>query len=167
MQHGERDVYENGYRLNVCIVLCNEANQVLIARRVDGRNWWQFPQGGIQRGESALQAMYRELREEVGLKPHQVKVVARSPQWFRYRTGEIRRRAGGPVVGQKQRWFLLRFASLDHAIDLDRANPDAEFNHWVWVDYWEPLQRIVRFKRRVYRDALESLLPAYRALESA
>ena len=55
---------ENGYRSNVGIVLANPAGQVLWARRVGGRNTWQFPQGGIKRGETPEQALFRELYED-------------------------------------------------------------------------------------------------------
>ena len=59
---------EHGYRPNVGIIICNAMGQVLWARRI-GQNAWQFPQGGIKRGESPEKALYRELQEEVGLLP--------------------------------------------------------------------------------------------------
>ena len=160
MLNGERDIYEDGYRLNVCMVLCNDANQVLIAQRNEGRNGWQFPQGGMHQGESPLEAMYRELNEEVGLRPYQVSVIAQTPRWLRYRlpTGRIPREIS--AIGQKQRWFLLRLRSPDHAIDLRQSEEDTEFARWKWVDFWAPLQHtrhFVRFKHHVYREALEHL----------
>ena len=160
MLNGERDIYEDGYRLNVCMVLCNDANQVLIAQRNEGRHWWQFPQGGMHQGESPLEAMYRELYEEVGLRPHQVSVIAQTPRWLRYRvpSGRIPREVS--AIGQKQRWFLLRLRTRDHAIDLSRSEAETEFARWKWVDFWAPLQHtrhFVRFKHHVYREALEHL----------
>ncbi len=157
MLNGERDIYEDGYRLNVCIVLCNDANQVLIAQRSGSRNWWQFPQGGIHRGETPTEAMYRELYEEVGLRPNQVSVIAQTPRWFRYRLPRDRIPREIPGIGQKQKWFLLRLRSPDHVINLTRSEDEQEFERWTWVDFWEPVRMTVRFKYRVYRDALEDL----------
>ena len=154
-----RDVYIDGYRLNVCIVVCNAANQVLIGQRFEARNWWQFPQGGMQQGEKPLDAMYRELHEEVGLRPHQVRLIAEMPRWLRYRVPPALIPSSEPIIGQKQRWFLLELRSPDHAIDLNPTGVEAEFARWEWVEFWEPLSRTVRFKRRVYRDALEHLAP--------
>ena len=71
-----------GFRANVGIIICNEQGQVFWARRI-GQHSWQFPQGGIDDGESAEQAMYRELYEEVGLKPEQVEIVYTSRNWLR------------------------------------------------------------------------------------
>ena len=73
-----------GYRANVGIVICNRDSQVLWARRI-GQNSWQFPQGGINPGESPEQAMYRELGEELGLSKNDVTILAVSRNWLRYR----------------------------------------------------------------------------------
>ena len=77
----------DGFRANVGIILCNEEDRVFWARRV-GRSGWQFPQGGVQRDESVEQAMYRELREEVGLLPEHVEVLGSTRRWLRYRLPE-------------------------------------------------------------------------------
>lgn len=74
----------DGYRLNVGIVICNNHGQVFWAKRY-GQHSWQFPQGGIDEGESPEEAMYRELYEEVGLTKNDVKVVAVSRHWLRYK----------------------------------------------------------------------------------
>jgi putative (di)nucleoside polyphosphate hydrolase len=66
-----------GFRPNVGIILLNQKNQVFWGKRIRSHSW-QFPQGGIDRGESPEQAMYRELHEEVGLQPEHVRVVART-----------------------------------------------------------------------------------------
>ena len=66
----------DGYRANVGIVLCNQQSQVMWARRVGGRNAWQFPQGGVAEGEDTDAAMYRELWEETGLRQNDVEVLA-------------------------------------------------------------------------------------------
>ncbi|MEE8482256.1 MAG: RNA pyrophosphohydrolase, partial [Acidiferrobacterales bacterium] len=74
---------KDGYRSNVGIILCNADNKVLWARR-SRRDGWQFPQGGMQHQESPEQAMYRELKEEVGLDPSHVKIMGRTREWLRY-----------------------------------------------------------------------------------
>ncbi len=155
MLNDKHDIYENGYRLNVGIVLCNDADKVLMGQRFEGQNWWQFPQGGMKIGESVRDAMFRELQEEIGLKSQHVRVLAEMPRWLRYRLPAGRLRSTLGAIGQKQRWFLLRMTCPDHAINISQAAEDAEFARWAWVSYWEPVIRVVRFKRRVYRETLE------------
>ncbi len=148
-----------GYRSNVAIVLCNAQRQLFWGRRV-GQDAWQFPQGGIKEHESAEEAMYRELEEEVGLKPHQVELVGASNDWLRYRLPSryIRHRSQPLCIGQKQRWFLLRLVGSEDDFCLC-ASPKPEFDSWRWVKYWEPVHEVVYFKRRVYTRALEELAP--------
>ena len=149
-----------GFRQNVAIVVVNKENKVLFAKR-RGMAAWQFPQGGIHPGESAEDAMYRELEEEIGLLPKDVELLGRSRGWLRYRLPHRMRRGGSPqCVGQKQIWYLLRLRSQDEAIRLDRCDPP-EFDGWAWVTYWYPLSQIVDFKRDVYAKGLKELLQAY------
>lgn len=152
---------EAGLRANVGIILSNANRQVLWARRLNNPNAWQFPQGGMQKGESPLEAMQRELHEELGLSPTDIQVLAQTQQWYSYLLPEqyIRRNSHPLCVGQKQKWFLLRLVSDDAHIQLDKfAKP--EFDQWCWVDYWQPLTEIVEFKREVYRLALQELVVA-------
>ena len=150
----------DGFRPNVGIILANDAGQLLWARRVGGRDAWQFPQGGINRGESPEQALYRELEEEVGLTPDAVRVVSVTRGWLRYRLPRrfIRKGQNPLCIGQKQKWFLLQMLAGDDAVRLD-ANHKPEFDHWEWVSYWYPLNQVVAFKREVYRRALKELAP--------
>src|SRR3990167_11423886 len=103
-----------GFRPNVGIILANEFGQVLWAKRI-GHNAWQFPQGGIQHGETPEQAMYRELREEVGLMPEHVQILGRTRDWMRYEVPQSwsKRESRGGYRGQKQIWFLLRLTGRD------------------------------------------------------
>lgn len=146
-----------GFRPNVGIVLVNDAGQVLWAKRI-GHNAWQFPQGGIQYGESPEQAVYRELYEEVGLLPEHVEIIAQTRGWLRYRLPfrYIRTDANPVCIGQKQKWFLLHLTGSQHHICLNATDP-AEFDEWRWVSYWYPLGQVVSFKRDVYRRALSEL----------
>lgn len=149
----------DGFRPNVGIVLANSLGEVLWARRV-GQDAWQFPQGGIQAQESPEEALFRELHEEVGLHPQDVRILACTKGWLRYRLPQrLVRRGNNPVcVGQKQKWFLLQMLAEDDAVCVD-ANPKPEFDHWRWVSYWYPLSQVVPFKREVYRRAMKELAP--------
>lgn len=164
MTHGERDeVRKNGFRLNVCIVLCNDHDDVLFAKREDRLNSWQFPQGGIKKHESFEDAMYRELEEEIGLQPRHVRVLGAAPRKMRYRTPpEYVKDHRFPHKGQIQKWFLLRMLYPDHVVNLKPTSEEQEFTNWAWVNYWYPAQTVVRFKQRVYRDGLEQLAPLLR-----
>ena len=146
-----------GFRPNVGIILLNHKNQVFWGKRIRTHSW-QFPQGGIDRGESPEQAMFRELHEEVGLKPDHVRVVARTRDWLRYEVPDryIRRDARGHYKGQKQIWYLLQLLGHDWDLNL-RATDHPEFDAWRWNDYWVPLEVVVEFKRGVYEMALTEL----------
>lgn len=158
----------DGFRPNVGIVLMNAKGQVLWARRVGGQNAWQFPQGGINENESADQALYRELFEEVGLRRDDVKVIAKTRGWLRYRLPKKYLRHGSKplCIGQKQKWFLLQILAEDAAVDLEIGG-DAEFDGWRWVSYWYPLDQVVSFKRDVYRRAMKELSLAHSQFEAA
>ncbi len=149
----------DGFRSNVGIILCNDQDQLFWGRRI-GQNAWQFPQGGINEDETPEQAMYRELEEEVGLKPHQVEIIGSTRKWLRYRLPKryIRRHSHPICIGQKQRWFLLRVRCDETDFCLDRFDKP-EFDHWRWVKYWQPLREVIYFKRKVYERALEELAP--------
>ena len=146
-----------GFRPNVGIILLNQKSQVFWGKRIRTHSW-QFPQGGIDRGENPEQAMYRELHEEVGLQPQHVQVLARTRDWLRYEVPDrfIRRDARGHYKGQKQIWFLLQLTGHDWNLNL-RATSHPEFDAWRWNDYWVPLDVVVEFKRGVYEMALTEL----------
>ncbi|PJG83042.1 RNA pyrophosphohydrolase [Caviibacterium pharyngocola] len=145
----------DGYRPNVGIVICNRKGQVLWAKRY-GQNSWQFPQGGINDNESAEQAMYRELFEEVGLTPKDVKILYASKQWLRYKLPKrLLRYDSKPVcIGQKQRWFLLQLISDEKNINM-QCSKSPEFDGWRWVSFWYPVRQVVSFKKDVYRKAMK------------
>ncbi len=146
-----------GYRPNVGIILVNQKNEVFWGKRIREHSW-QFPQGGIKYGESPVQAMYRELREEVGLLPEHVRILGRTRNWLRYNVPEdfIRRDSRGIYKGQKQIWFLLRLVGRDSDVSL-RATRHPEFDAWRWSHYWVPLDSVIEFKREVYTQALNEL----------
>ena len=148
-----------GFRANVGIVLSNEAGQVFWAKRV-GQDAWQFPQGGIQADESAEVAMFRELREEVGLLPKHVEIVGCTNDWLKYWLPEkfIRHNSIPLCIGQKQIWYLLKLVADETNVNLSHSkNP--EFDHWEWIDYWSPARKVIDFKRNVYEQALNEFAP--------
>ena len=149
----------DGFRPNVGIVLMNHEQQVFWARR-SNNDGWQFPQGGMNTDETPVEAMYRELREETGLAPQHVELLGSTPGWLRYRLPRrYQRQYSKPLcIGQKQVWFLLRFLGDESAIDL-RHSLEPEFSSYRWVDFWYPASNVIRFKRKVYRQALSLLEP--------
>ena len=149
----------DGFRPNVGIILSNPKGKVFWARRC-GQNAWQFPQGGIHNNESPDQAMYRELFEETGLSPEHVKLVGKTSKWLRYRLPKwmVRRNSRPVCIGQKQIWFVLKLVGEEANFNLS-AMDRPEFDNWVWVDYWHPVDEVVFFKRKVYQKALTELEP--------
>ncbi|MET0656676.1 MAG: RNA pyrophosphohydrolase [Steroidobacteraceae bacterium] len=147
----------DGFRANVGIVLIRDDRQVFLGERVGGRGW-QFPQGGMRTDETPEQALYRELKEEVGLEPEDVQLMAATERWLRYRLPRqyVRKNSDPPCIGQKQRWFLLKLSSAEDRVRFD-STPEPEFGRWRWVDYWTPVREVIYFKRAVYVKALDEL----------
>jgi putative (di)nucleoside polyphosphate hydrolase len=154
----------DGYRPNVGIILMRSDGSVFWARRVN-RDGWQFPQGGMNTDETPIEAMYRELYEETGLRSHHVEVLGATPGWLRYRLPRrsIRTNSKPVCIGQKQVWFLLKFNAEDTELRLDLTDTP-EFDSWRWVDFWYPGENVVHFKREVYVQALQLLSPLARIL---
>lgn len=141
------------YRQCVGIVLANADGKVFAAQRIDSPQEnpaWQMPQGGIDKGESAEQAAFRELREETGVTPDLVTLDAMTDDWLPYDLPHdlVPKIWKGRYRGQEQKWALMRFAGPDSAIDIAGEHP--EFSAWAWKDPAEVLAGIVPFKRDVY-----------------
>lgn len=147
----------DGFRPNVGIILTNEKRRLFWGRRV-GQNAWQFPQGGIKSDETPEQAMYRELEEEVGLKPEHVEILGCTKGWLRYRLPHryIRKHSSPVCIGQKQIWYILKVTCKESDFCLDHSDKP-EFDDWRWVSYWTPARDVVYFKRNVYNKALTEL----------
>lgn len=150
---------KEGYRANVGIVITNDKKQILLAKRYQ-QNAWQLPQGGIDENESELEALFRELNEEIGLSPKHVDLIAKTPKWLRYDLPHqhIRHKQKPICIGQKQVWFLLKLTSEESNIKLN-AHCNIEFDNWQWVDYWHPIEAVIDFKKPIYEDMLKSLAP--------
>lgn len=151
---GAAVIDKEGYRANVGIIIINEQSKVFWAKRL-GQDAWQFPQGGIDQGETPEQAMYRELFEEVGLLAEDVEILSRTSDWLRYEIPEhlIRKNTAPRCVGQKQIWFLLRMKVDDSKVSLANVE-QIEFDQWQWVDRLIPQDQVIEFKRDVYKQAM-------------
>jgi len=158
-QVNDKMLDSDGYRFNVGIVIINDKNQVFWAKRTK-KNAWQFPQGGIKKGEKAEQAMYRELKEETGITRNYVRVLGRTEDWLYYDVPNsfIKLENRKVYKGQKQIWFLLKFEGKFENIDIPEEN-GAEFDSWMWIDYADPPKLVVDFKKKVYTSALLELAP--------
>jgi putative (di)nucleoside polyphosphate hydrolase len=154
--HNDR-IDNEGYRENVGIIIANDAGKLLLAGRI-GSKGWQFPQGGMLDGESAEQAMFRELNEEVGLSAADVEILGYTRGWLKYRLPEkfVRHGSTPLCIGQKQRWFILRFLGDEDRLRLDQSDTP-EFDRWRWVEFWRPVNEVIYFKRHVYVKALREL----------
>ena len=109
-----------GYRKNVAMVVLNRNNQVLLCRRKGTENW-QFPQGGIDKKETPLDAAYRELFEEVNIQKDQVELISEYPEWIKYDLPPKFKKSASPFLEQNMRHALLRILSFEMC---NRDRPD-------------------------------------------
>ena len=153
------------YRPNAGIIIFNGQGKLLWCKRKTG-DGWQFPQGGIDEGESPEQAIIRETYEEVGLNEDKINIIKENDRWINYDVPKNKipkyfslnnRR----FRGQTQKWFLAEFLGEDSDINLN-LHSQIEFTEWTWSSYWHPVAKGVEFKRDAYREALKDLLPFYK-----
>ena len=138
-------------RSGVGIVLLNKQNKVFVAKRIDNpKNFWQMPQGGVNKGEDFLKAAYRELEEETSIKS--VELIKELEGNIVYELPE--RLLGiiwnGKYKGQKQKWFLMKFIGKEKEINIKTKNP--EFLDWKWIDLNQITNVVVDFKLHVYKE---------------
>ncbi|MXP24948.1 RNA pyrophosphohydrolase [Altererythrobacter indicus] len=145
------------YRPCVGIMLVNEEGQVFVGKRIDNRegDWWQMPQGGVDKGEEPSDAAYRELEEETGATRDDVELITRlDSEIFYDLPSELKGKLwGGKYIGQRQIWYLARFTGTDDDINLEAHDP-AEFCEWKWVEAETLPDLIVPFKRAVYSEVV-------------
>ena len=143
-------------RIGVGIIVLNKKNQVFVGKRKDNPvDKWQMPQGGVDQGESFLNAMKRELFEETNIK--NIKVIKEIEGFFEYELpkeliGIIWK---GKFRGQKQKWFIVKFIGDEKEINLKTKNP--EFIEWKWILPENLPDVIVDFKRNMYLKLLKSI----------
>ena len=136
-------------RSGVGIVVLNRNNKVFVAKRIDNpKNFWQMPQGGVDAGESYIDAAYRELKEETSIE--NVELIKELEGLITYKLparllGIIWK---GKFKGQQQKWFLMKFLGTDNEINIKTKNP--EFLEWKWINLENITDLVVDFKLHVY-----------------
>ena len=149
------------YRPCVGAVIFNARGQVWLGERygADGPYNWQFPQGGIDTGESAENALWREMLEEINLAPQDARVLDRTETELIYDyPASVRDQRKNGYHGQRQTWFALRFRGDETRFRFDREDPP-EFSDWRWTDFHEAVSRVIPFKRPVYEAVSGRFLP--------
>ena len=149
------------YRSGVGIAVLNKNNKVFVARRIDNpKNFWQMPQGGVDKNEDFLTAAFRELDEETSIKS--VELIKELDGFITYNLpdhllGIIWK---GKYKGQTQKWFVMRFIGEDSEININTKHP--EFLEWKWVELSEITKLVVNFKLDLYQDCLLYTSPSPR-----
>lgn len=139
--------HAGGLRSNVALILERDDGNIFLGERVDRHEAWQFPQGGVDAGESLTDALHREVKEEIGLDPETYLIIERRGG-YRYLFPDGHGR-GDHYKGQQQTYFRCRFLGNEEDFNLKRAKP--EFSRYQWIapqDFninWLP-----EFKREVY-----------------
>jgi putative (di)nucleoside polyphosphate hydrolase len=142
------------YRANVAGILCNSAGQILICERLGVPEAWQFPQGGIDAGETPEQALSRELSEEIGVGPEHFAIVSRhGPYRYLYGNGRIKKGFHGKV----QIYFLCDFIGDDSHIDVKTEHPEFQAFRWIAPAAFQ-LAWLPVMKRDVYRAVFADVL---------
>ena len=143
-------------RTGVGVIVLNPNNKVFVGKRKDNPiDKWQMPQGGVDPGETFLEAMKRELKEETGIS--NIEVLKEIDYWLEYElpknlVGIIWK---GKYRGQKQKWFITRFFGSDNEINLNTKKP--EFIEWKWLEINQLPNVIVHFKKNVYKKLVEEI----------
>ena len=143
-------------RTGVGVILLNNKNQIFVGKRIDNPvDNWQMPQGGVEKGEDFISAMKRELIEETSIKS--IKILKEIEEIYEYElpnnlVGIIWK---GKFRGQKQKWFITKFAGYENEINLNTKHP--EFIDWKWIDPEKLPAVIVKFKKNLYLKLLKEI----------
>lgn len=149
-----------GYRPNVGMMIINKDKKVLMCTRIhsEGQQYrLQMPQGGIDKGELPSAAVYREMHEEIGLKPQDVKFIACTKKWYKYDLPETSRKKK-TIRGQRQKWYLFLLVSSENKIDF-MTDKCQEFVDYKWVDLDEVVSSVITFKQPVYEQVVSEFRP--------
>ncbi len=143
-------------RLGVGIVLLNDNNEVFVGKRIDNpKDFWQMPQGGVDKNENFLSAAKRELEEETSIK--NVKLIKEIEGWLTYDLPEnlLGKIWKGKYRGQKQKWFIMKFLGNDNEININTEKP--EFLSWKWINPTKLPEVAVNFKINIYKKISKEL----------
>ena len=143
-------------RIGVGAIVLNNKNKIFVGKRKDNPvDKWQMPQGGVNKDETFLNAMKRELNEETSIK--NIKIIKELDGWFEYELPEnlLGIIWKGKFRGQKQKWFVVKFIGKENEINLKTKYP--EFIEWKWIDMNDLPNVIVDFKLGVYKKILIEL----------
>jgi putative (di)nucleoside polyphosphate hydrolase len=143
-------------RIGVGIILLNNENSIFVGKRIDNPgNFWQMPQGGVEKNENYLIAAKRELEEETGIKS--VELIKEFDEWLEYELpknllGKIWK---GRYRGQKQKWFIMKFVGNNKEINIKTKYP--EFLEWKWIELDNITDVVVNFKLNIYKKIKEKV----------
>tara|TARA_B100001027_G_scaffold175214_1_gene126434 strand:- start:903 stop:1373 length:471 start_codon:yes stop_codon:yes gene_type:complete len=143
-------------RNGVGVIVLNHEKKIFVGKRIDNPNdKWQMPQGGVDKGESYLAAMKRELFEETNIK--NIEILKELNGFYEYELPKnlIGMIWKGKFRGQKQKWFITKFIGTDDEINLKTKKP--EFLEWKWIEPDELPNVIVNFKKVLYLDILKEI----------
>ena len=146
------------FRAGVAVIVRRENGDIMAFERKDTPGAWQVPQGGLDVGEEPVEAAWRELREETGLGPDEVRLVLELPEWIAYEWPldiRLRTHDGEKRRGQIQKWFL--FGVLHD--DVTPRPDDHEFVAWRWIDPHHLVAHVIEFRRAAYARAFSRILP--------
>jgi len=143
-------------RKGVGVVLLNKNNKIFVARRIDNpRDFWQMPQGGIDKGENPLDAAYRELNEETSIRSVELIQEVEGETTYNLPDNLVGIIWKGKFKGQTQKWFIMRFLGEDSEINLKTKYP--EFLEWKWINFENITDKVVEFKLHVYEKIKKEL----------
>jgi putative (di)nucleoside polyphosphate hydrolase len=162
MQPDTPPPYGPAYRPCVGLMILNQRDQVFLGKRAGlepGDHAWQMPQGGVDDGETASQAAWRELAEETSITEGEAELLAESAQWLKYDLPDSALKTwedhgGNKFKGQAQKWFLFRYLGDDSTIDLN-AHTEVEFSDWCWGSIDDVADLVVPFKKVVYEAVVD------------
>lgn len=140
-------LYNNVFRAGVGAVLINQKGEVLAFERINTKDAWQFPQGGLEIDEKPLDAIYRELTEETSILPKHLKLIDTYPEWLAYELDHDKQslRTGR---GQVQKWFLFEFIGEDQDINIKTQEP--EFRSYTWMTMDKLIEKTISFRKPIY-----------------
>ena len=133
-------------------------NKVFVGKRIDNQegNYWQMPQGGVDKNENLLEAAKRELEEETGIKT--VRIIKEFNDWLIYDLPQnlLGKIWDGKYRGQKQKWFIMKFIGESNEINIRTIKP--EFIDWKWINITDLTKVAVKFKINIYKRIVEELI---------